>query len=259
MKKITLFIAAAIFTTVGFAQIQSQDFEGDALPDGWTSNITGGTQDWTFGSAAMPGGDDFASNAAIFDDDAAGSASVGGAELLSPAIDLTTYGDASISYEFSMQDFIGAGLLRVEAWDGAMWQELAVYDDADFAPTVVDPIDVTAFINDAFQVRFTYDDDGDWAWGAGVDNFAIDGTLSTDENTIAGFSMFPNPTRSDLNISAQTTLQNVRIFNLLGQVVIDQKVNALSETINVSNLKAGSYLVQVTTEGQTGTYKFIKQ
>ena len=258
MKKITLFFAAAIFTSVGFAQIQSEDFEGDTLPDGWTSNIIGGTQDWTFGSGVMPGGDPFTSNAAIFDDDAAGAASIGGAELLSPPVDLTSYSDATLTYEYSMQDFAGSGIFTVEAWDGTTWQTLLT-SEVDTPPTFEGPMDVTSFINDAFQVRFTYDDEGDFAWGAGVDNFSIDGTLSAGDNRISGFTMFPNPATSELNIAAATQLSNLKIFNLLGQVVIDQNANTLSEKVNISNLKTGAYLVQVTSEGQTGTYKFIKK
>ncbi len=174
MKKITLCIAMAIFTTMGYAQIQSEDFEGAMLPDGWTSTILGGTQDWTFGSGDMPTGTDFDTNAAIFDDDAAGGGSVGGAELISPAVDITSFGTITLSYDFALQDFAGDGLLRVEAWDGSAWQEIALYDDADFNPST-ESLDVSAFSNDAFQVRFTYDDEGAFAWGAGVDNFLLEG------------------------------------------------------------------------------------
>ncbi|WP_299149184.1 T9SS type A sorting domain-containing protein [uncultured Dokdonia sp.] len=259
MKKITLFIASMVFATTSYAQIQTEDFEGDTLPDGWTSNIIGGTAEWAFGSPAMPTGDPFTSNAAIFDDDGAGSASVGGGELISPAIDLTGYADASVTYEYSLQDFIGDGFLKVDVWDGAEWQEIALYDDADIAPTMESAIDVTSFINDAFQVRFTYDDEGAWAWGAGVDTFSIDGTLSTESNTINGFSMFPNPAADVLNVTAASTISSVKVMNLLGQVVVNQRIDALSDAINVSDLKSGAYLVQVTAEGQTGTYKFIKQ
>lgn len=84
-------------------------------------------------------------------------------------------------------------------------------------------------------------------------------TLSISENDKLGVSMFPNPVINELNIVSATSIDNVKVFNLLGQVVIDQKVNGLSGTLEVSTLKSGAYLVQITGEGQTGTYKLLKQ
>lgn len=88
-----------------------------------------------------------------------------------------------------------------------------------------------------------------------------DNLLSTESGSDAldGFSMFPNPATNVLNVAAASTISNVKVYNLVGQVVVNQSVNALSDAIDVSNLKSGAYLVQVTAEGQTGTYKFIKQ
>lgn len=253
-------MAFAFVSLIASAQIQTEDFEGDMLPDGWSTTAIGDDAFlvWQFGSPSMPGGGPFASNAAIFDDDQ-DSAHVGTAELVSPAIDVTEYSDINLSYDFSLQDFAGSGILTVDVYDGTDWIEVASYDDADFAPTTESALDVTAYINDAFQVRFTYDDEGDWAWGAGVDNFALDGTLSTDENTISGFKMFPNPANNELNLSASRNIENVAVFNMLGQKVLEQQVGANSQAINVSNLKTGAYLMQVTADGQTGTYKFVKQ
>ena len=71
--------------------------------------------------------------------------------------------------------------------------------------------------------------------------------------------MFPNPASNVLNVTAASTISSIKVYNLVGQVVVNQRVNALSDAIDVSNLKTGAYLVQVTAEGQTGTYKFIKQ
>src|SRR5690606_37033865 len=66
--------APEVFCVGGFGIFsESEDFEGATVPSGWTTNIVLGTQDWAFGSGAMPTGGDFPTNAAIFDDDAAGS------------------------------------------------------------------------------------------------------------------------------------------------------------------------------------------
>jgi len=87
-----------------------------------------------------------------------------------------------------------------------------------------------------------------------------DGLLSTGEsNQLDGFTMFPNPAQDVLNVSNTSIVENVKVFNLLGQKVLDQNLQSTQNQINVSELKPGAYLIQVTAEGQTGTYKFIKQ
>ncbi|MCG2431814.1 HYR domain-containing protein [Aequorivita xiaoshiensis] len=165
--------APEVFCVGGFGNFsESEDFESSSVPAGWTTNIILGSQDWTFGSGEMPTGGDFPTNAAIFDDDAAGSED-NIAELISPVYDLTGATAADISFDYALQDFAGLGLLRAEVWDGAAWQEVFLADNADIDPTNTGAIDVTAYINNAFQVKFTFDDETGWNWGAGVDNFLL--------------------------------------------------------------------------------------
>lgn len=151
----------------------SEDFEGASVPAGWSTNIVSGSDDWAFGSGVMPTGADFATNAVIFDDDAAGSGAVNIVELISPVYDLTGATSTMISFDYALQDFAGFGLLRAEVWDGADWQEVFLVDDEDVLPTNTGDIDVFAYANSAFQVKFTFDDEGEWGWGAGVDTFLL--------------------------------------------------------------------------------------
>jgi subtilisin-like proprotein convertase family protein len=166
--------APEVFCVGGFGNFsESEDFEGASIPAGWSTVIESGVADWTFGSNVMPLGPNFATNAAIFDDDAAGSGQVNLVRLLSPVYDLTGASNVQLSFEYAIQDFIGSGTLEAEVWDGAAWQQVLFIDDMDVEPVNTGDIDVSAFANAAFQVRYTYDDEGDWAWGAGVDNFLL--------------------------------------------------------------------------------------
>src|SRR5690606_27783727 len=165
--------APEVFCVGGFGIFsESEDFEGATVPSGWTTNIVLGTQDWAFGSGAMPTGGDFPTNAAIFDDDAAGSED-NIVELISPVYDLTGATMAEVSFDYALQYFIGLGLLRAEVWDGAAWQQILLVDDTDVSPVNSGAIDVFAYANAAFQVKFTYDDETGWNWGAGIDNFLL--------------------------------------------------------------------------------------
>ncbi|NNF32005.1 MAG: T9SS type A sorting domain-containing protein, partial [Flavobacteriaceae bacterium] len=94
----------------------------------------------------------------------------------------------------------------------------------------------------------------------GITDITIDGTLlSTDDNTIEGFSYYPNPTTDILNLTSLETIEDVVIYNLLGQQVISQDVNTTSLQLDTSSLSTGAYLMRVTVNGQVGTYKVIKR
>jgi subtilisin-like proprotein convertase family protein len=161
--------------TCGVANINSEltDFEASTIPAGWSTVVTSGSADWTFGSGDMPTGGDFPTNAAIFDDDAAGSGSANVVSLLSPVYDISAAVAASISFDYALQEFAGDGFLVVEVYDGAAWQQI-LFVDVDTDPTNSGVLDMATYMNANFQVRFTFDDEGAWGWGAGIDNFQID-------------------------------------------------------------------------------------
>ncbi|WP_158837274.1 T9SS type A sorting domain-containing protein [Polaribacter sp. L3A8] len=84
-------------------------------------------------------------------------------------------------------------------------------------------------------------------------------TASVSDNKLLNVSMYPNPTTSSLNISAQSTIKNAAIYNILGKQVISLAINKNSESIDVSNLASGIYLIKYTVDNAVGTAKFIKE
>lgn len=87
----------------------------------------------------------------------------------------------------------------------------------------------------------------------------VAGTANVENNELFGFSMYPNPATNRLNISAKETIQNADIFNVLGKKVMSVNVNKTNESIDVSSLTSGIYLVKYNVNGTIGTAKFIKQ
>ena len=154
----------------------TEDFEsttGSTPPAGWSNDIVVGNWDWKFGSGTMPNSDDFPTNAAIFDDDAAGAGEVNAATLTSPSHDISGADSASMSYDYTL-DELGAGeTLIVSAWDGSAWAQIALYDADVIPPTNSGPMDVSSLMNADFKMRFTFDDAGSWGWGAGIDNVSL--------------------------------------------------------------------------------------
>lgn len=67
--------------------------------------------------------------------------------------------------------------------------------------------------------------------------------------------IFPNPVGNELNIHTNKNINSVKIYNLQGKPVLEDK----KETINVSNLLKGMYVVKIITEEGESTKKFIKE
>lgn len=93
----------------------------------------------------------------------------------------------------------------------------------------------------------------------GITDIEIDGiNLGVADNTIEGFSFYPNPADTTINLESVDTIESVVVYSILGQKVIDQNVNATTSQLNVSNLTTGTYFLQVSVNGQIGTYKILK-
>ncbi len=80
----------------------------------------------------------------------------------------------------------------------------------------------------------------------------------SDVSEIDGFEYYPNPVNDVLTMSAKNEISNVEIFNMLGQVVLTKEVNALTTTIDTSELANGTYVVQVTIGDVVGSMKIMK-
>jgi len=81
--------------------------------------------------------------------------------------------------------------------------------------------------------------------------------LSIKQNEISGLSIYPNPvTKGTLYISSNSaSAKSVAIFDVLGKQVLNAKTS--NNAVNVSNLKAGVYILKITEEGKTDTRKLI--
>jgi len=93
-----------------------------------------------------------------------------------------------------------------------------------------------------------------------VDNvtFFNNGQLSIGDNSLKSLSLYPNPVRSGgvitINTNNSQPLQ-VTVFDVLGKQVLSRTIS--NNTLNVSSLKAGVYLVQVTDNNKTTTRKLV--
>lgn len=69
--------------------------------------------------------------------------------------------------------------------------------------------------------------------------------LSSQDFAINDINIYPNPTTSLLNFKSAIQVEKILIYNMLGQLVQQEKVNALEGAINIEKLAQGTYLVKV--------------
>ena len=84
-------------------------------------------------------------------------------------------------------------------------------------------------------------------------------TASISDNVLAGFSFYPNPSTDIINVTSKATVENISIYNLLGQELLNVSVNGLSAQIDISGLSAGMYVMKATVDGTQGTFNFVKR
>lgn len=86
-------------------------------------------------------------------------------------------------------------------------------------------------------------------------------TLSTNEfQEAVVISMFPNPTNGKLQIESKQTLSQILVYNLVGQQVKAFAMQADQSSIDISELKTGSYFVNLqSTTGNVYTKLIVKK
>lgn len=94
-----------------------------------------------------------------------------------------------------------------------------------------------------------------------VEDYTVNITASAkieEASRTISFSLYPNPVKGDvLTISNLEIDSNYRIFNMIGQELSKGKIE--NETINVSNIATGTYIIEVSNANGSTSKRFIKQ
>lgn len=74
------------------------------------------------------------------------------------------------------------------------------------------------------------------------------------------FALYPNPVSTNVNVSFPQNLEQaeIRIFNVLGKLVLKKQIYPLNNSIDVSSLTSGMYIASITSNNKTNSFKLIK-
>jgi hypothetical protein len=74
-------------------------------------------------------------------------------------------------------------------------------------------------------------------------------------------AVYPNPTDGVINVEFKNEIDSIKVVNILGQVIYDEKVAVTAagttQSINLSNFENGIYIVNVSNKEGTSNYKVI--
>ncbi|MBW6492562.1 MAG: carboxypeptidase regulatory-like domain-containing protein, partial [Lentimicrobium sp.] len=201
------------------------------LPDTWTIVNGGSTSDTWFNTPNYNGNSLDGTPFMFANSDAAGSSSTMNEQLISPVINGENADELYLMFDYIYQ-YIGNEYFSVDVYDGANWVEVfrKAADSGPFpwGPTVNEVIDITAYANEALQVRFNYVSNS-WNWYVAVDNVVV-----TD----------------NMDRYANRTLENYKVW--LDGVFMTDTENTYYQ-YNTENLVAGQdYLAEVAAVYSTG-------
>ena len=83
-------------------------------------------------------------------------------------------------------------------------------------------------------------------------------SLSTSKILISDVSIYPNPARDFLNISAGEKIDSATIYDLTGRIVKKSNPNKETFNFNISDFSNGVYLIKLNSGNKESTIKFIK-
>jgi hypothetical protein len=249
MKKLYFIAIAAILSINSYSQAILPSFYSfenftsvDALPNGWTSNISGNFT-YAVGQAGL----------------------AGKLDLTGEFIKIET-SESVDTLSFYMKGWIGGG---PTAWTGTFkiqesidtltWNDLASYttmNTNDYELFKLAPSSESRFLRFFFDTKVL-------GCNVGIDEVSL--TPSSILNTIdiknEELTVFPNPVLGNqVNIRSNKKITSIQLSNLVGQVVYsinNPEMNDLITSIHVDKFPKGIYYLNIVNQDQTSTVKKI--
>ncbi|HQZ24476.1 MAG TPA: carbohydrate binding domain-containing protein [Flavobacterium sp.] len=90
--------------------------------------------------------------------------------------------------------------------------------------------------------------------------YAYKGTaLGTNKFETSKVKMYPNPVKNTLTIEANSEIQRVSVYNILGQEVMKSSPKSNTATLQTNELQKGVYMVTTEIDGKLSTSKVVKE
>lgn len=129
---------------------------------------------------------------------------------------------------------------------------------------VQEEINLSDYLGETILARFQFrSDNGSREDGFYFDdltfNILEDDVLTTDDVAASQFSIYPNPVSNHINITTALTGYTLELYNIQGQLVATEANKTGSQTFDFSPFASGLYVIKLTSEGASETFKIVKE
>ena len=131
------------------------------------------------------------------------------------------------------------GLIKIDTSGAVLWQR--EYPDVDYlSKVVVLPDNSLMIIGNNYTTNYH-------SYVIKTDSTGYYQGLGTHSISTVPISVYPNPAANTLSINHQNlpTAQTVELYNLTGQLVLQQNLQQNNTTISVAGLQVGMYMLQI--------------
>ncbi len=94
-----------------------------------------------------------------------------------------------------------------------------------------------------------------WTYIDASASFSEDCNAGIENNELVAVSIYPNPTSDILNVNSLEKVENIRVYNELGEMIL----NTNQTQFSVYTFSPGLYIVEIKTDSMITYKKFIKQ
>jgi hypothetical protein len=90
------------------------------------------------------------------------------------------------------------------------------------------------------------------------DDLMLYSSVGLEEWNELGATVFPNPTAGKTEINCLTEIKNIEVYSVLGELVVQKKVNAKSTSLDLSEFNSGIYVLKVFSNKNMHSLKIVK-
>ena len=177
--------------------------------------------------------------------------------MISPEFSLEGIESPIFSFKAkTLKDDYGLERFRIGVGNSTDYNDFTIISEGSYIEA---PLDWTSYEFDLSEyegqnIRIAINYVGNNSFVLQTDAFKVEGTLGVNQNEIINFEYFYNPIFDILNLKSDDILKNIKLYNSIGQLVLDKNINNYIFTTDLSLLPSSIYFVKV--ESQNGMKSF---
>lgn len=163
-------------------------------------------------------------------------------------IDLSGHEFDFVRMTFTKFETLEGDVLKIYEGNSENGELIGTYTELDMPSEIISYSD---------NIYFTFETNGEGqadGWEVVYETVVLD----VEDNVLSEIILYPNPAQDIITVDGIEEKANLRIVDLAGREYISNS-NFENGTIEIANLAAGVYIIQITNENETKTLKFIKE